>query len=321
MVADNTNGIVTTISGPLEFDGSPSSGGDFVGPTSSGYLNVTGPLTNTVTGDISSRLGLVRYSGGGSYTTFTLNAGTASLGANNGLCTNASLTVGSSGAAIFDLNGFSQALAGLTDGAANAELVTNSGATLGTLTLNLSAANTYSGVIAGNFALVENGSGSLYLAGTNAYTGNTTLSGGTLELAQPGLAPQSTITVASGAVLQLDFAVTNQVFAFITNGISAAAGVYGGANAAPYLTGSGYLLVLPGPSAPAHLTNSIAGSTLSLSWPAGMGWRLVCQTNSLSIGLNPNPAAWTTVPVLTDGSASLTVDPSRPSVFYRLVYP
>jgi autotransporter-associated beta strand protein len=41
MVNDNTNGTVTTVSGPLEFDASPASGGDFAGPTSSGYLNVT----------------------------------------------------------------------------------------------------------------------------------------------------------------------------------------------------------------------------------------------------------------------------------------
>jgi hypothetical protein len=127
------------------------------------------------------------------------------------------------------------------------------------------------------------------------------------------------VTVAGGAVLQLDFTVTNQVFALVTNGISAGAGVYSSANASPYLAGLGYLLVKPGPSSPAHLTNSVSSTTLSLSWPAGQGWRLVSQTNRLSVGLTTN--GWSTVPGGIDGSNSITIDRSQPTVFYRLVYP
>ena len=321
-VNDNTNGIVTTISGPVEFDTSPASGGDFLGPISSGYLNVTGPITNLATGVVSTRLGSVRFSGGGNYTLFDLT-GTVSLGANNGLCTAASLAMCVSGAGVFDMNGFSQELTGFADGATpiNSELVTNSSASPSTLTLDLVNSGVYSGVIAGNIALVENGTGYLDLAGTNAYTGNTTVNGGTLEMAQPGLAAGSTVTVAGGAILQLDFAVTNQVSALVTNGISAGAGLYSSANASPYLAGSGYLLVKPGPSGPAHLTTSVSGTASSLSWPAGQGWRLVSQTNSLSTGLNPNPAAWSSVPGAGNGSATITIDPSKPAVFYQLVYP
>jgi len=320
MVNDNTNGTVTTISGPLEFDDSPASGGNFAGPTTSGYLNVTGLITNTATGIVSSRLGNVRFSGGGNYTTFDLT-GTTSLGANNGLCTGATVMVGASGAGTFDLNGFSQTLAGLFDGGANAELVTNSGASSSTLTVNLSTGGTYSGVIAGNISVVENGSANWYLAGTNTYTGNTTVNGGTLELAAPGLGTHSTVTITNAATLQLDFTATNQISSLITNGISAGAGLYSSANATPYLTGSGYLLVVPGPSGPAHLTNTVSGTTLSLSWPAGQGWRLVSQTNSLSTGLNRNPAAWSSVPGAGDGNAAISIDPSKPAVFYELVYP
>jgi fibronectin-binding autotransporter adhesin len=71
-----------------------------------------------------------------------------------------------------------------------------------------------------------------------------------------------------------------------------------------------------GPSGPATLTNSVSGSTLSLSWPAE-GWRLQCQTNGLDAGLGTN---WVD---LTDGSTSstnLTIDPTKPSVFYRLKF-
>jgi len=323
MVNDNTNGTVTTISGPLEFDASSANGNDFLGPITSGYLNVLSPITNTATGVVGVRNGYVRFSGGGNYTSFNINQGTVSLGANNGLSTGAALAIGLSAGATFDLNGFNQTLTGLSDGVtpANAEMVTNSAASPVTLTLNLTGSDTYSGALGGNAALVVNGSGDLYLAGTTTYTGNTTVNNGTLELAQPGLAAHSTVTVASGATLQLDFSTTNQVSALVTNGISAGAGLYSSANANPYLTGSGYLLVVPGPSGPAHLTNSLSGSTLSLAWPAGQGWRLVSQTNSLSTGLRSSPSAWTTVPVATDGHATIMVDPTQPTVFYELVYP
>jgi hypothetical protein len=79
--------------------------------------------------------------------------------------------------------------------------------------------------------------------------------------------------------------------------------------------------VVAGPSGPGTLTNSVSGSTLTFTWPAGEGWRLVGQTNSLSTGLNPATNAWFDVPGGIDGSNSIVIDPSRPATFYRLVYP
>ena len=324
MVNDNTNGTVTTLSGPLEFDVSPASGGNFAGPTSSGYLNVTGPITNNGSGTISSRLGFVRFSGGGSYTTFDLDQGTVSLGANNGLCPAATLAVAGSGAATFDLNGFDQTLEGLTNGATYAELVTNSAATTSVLTLNLAVADTYSGDIGGALALVDNGPASLYLAGTNTYTGNTTVKAGTLELAQPSFAAQSTVTLAAGALLQLDFAATNVVSALVLNGVSQSLGIYNSTTKPSYFSGSGSLQVVTAvPLSPTNLTASVSGNTLNLSWPANyLGWRLLEQTNHLAQGLSNNTNDWGTV----SGSTSTNiirvgVDPAKPAEFYRLVYP
>jgi autotransporter-associated beta strand protein len=77
-------------------------------------------------------------------------------------------------------------------------------------------------------------------------------------------------------------------------------------------------VVTAGPSGPAMITNSISGGVLSLAWPAGQGWRLQMQTNSLTTGLGTN---WT---YITDGSlnsTNITIDPSKPTVFYRLTYP
>lgn len=77
-------------------------------------------------------------------------------------------------------------------------------------------------------------------------------------------------------------------------------------------------VVSAGPAGPAQLTNSYSGGVLSLSWPAGEGWKLQMQTNSLTTGLSTN---WVSV---TDGSVSstnITVDATKPTVFYRLAYP
>jgi autotransporter-associated beta strand protein len=108
------------------------------------------------------------------------------------------------------------------------------------------ASTTFSGGLSGTSgALMKIGSGTLTLAGTNTYTGNTTVSGGTLELAVSALATSSTVSVTSGAILKLDSVVTNQIAGLVLNGTSQSAGYYSSANASPYLTGSGYLFVQP----------------------------------------------------------------------------
>jgi autotransporter-associated beta strand protein len=270
---------------------------------------------------VSSRNGFVRFSGHGDYTAFTLNQGTTSIGANNGLSTSAVLSVGPSGNATFDLNGFNQALAGLTDTGSAARLVTNSAAALSTLTLNLAGSYTYNGLIGGSLALVQNGSGSLYLTNSNTYTGNTTVNGGTLELAQPALSALSTVSVANGALLQLDFAVTNQIHGLVLGGVNQSTGVYSSGTSPGFIAGSGFLLVQPVATYPTNIVFSVSGNTLSLSWPAThLGWILQSQTNLLSTGLRP--ANWTDVP----GSGSvtqstITMNPANPTVFFRLRSP
>jgi autotransporter-associated beta strand protein len=174
------------------------------------------------------------------------------------------------------------------------------------------------------YSLTSAGPGTLVLSGANTYTGNTTIQGGTLELAQntPTLANGSTVAIASGAHLKLDDGiVTNVVTTLVLSGATNAPGVYSSANSSGYITGLGYLQVLTGPAGPtgpARLTNSVSGSTLGLSWPAGQGWRLQMQTNSLSTGLGTN---WI---YITDGSinsTNITIDTAKPTAFYRLVYP
>jgi len=202
--------------------------------------------------------------------------------------------------------------AGTLGGGNYAGQITNNG----TLNYASSSAQTLSGVISGTGAVIKSGSGLLTLSGNNTYTGDTTVQVGTLEVANPVLYTNSTVSIGSGASIQLDFAGMNQIKSLVLNGVAQPAGIYNSSTPGGYITGTGSLQVLSsGPSGPATLTNSVSGSTLSLSWPAGQGWRLQVQTNGLT---SPN---WV---YITDGSVNSTnipINPNFPVTFYRLIYP
>ena len=77
-------------------------------------------------------------------------------------------------------------------------------------------------------------------------------------------------------------------------------------------------LLQPSQTAP-QLSNSVSGTTLTLTWPADhLGYRLQVQTNTLNTGLGTN---WFDVPssILTNYLV-IPVDPTMNSIFYRLVY-
>jgi autotransporter-associated beta strand protein len=169
--------------------------------------------------------------------------------------------------------------------------------------------------------LISTGSGILTLSGANTYTGNTTVSAGTLEIVQAVLATNSTVTVASGAVLQLDFAETNQLASLVLNGVSQAPGVYNSTTSPTYITSTGSLLVSSAiASNPTNITFSVSGGTLSLSWPADhLGWILQSQTNSLSVGLSTNWVDVTGSAAIT--STNIAISAGVPTAFYRLRHP
>ena len=73
-------------------------------------------------------------------------------------------------------------------------------------------------------------------------------------------------------------------------------------------------------TAPPVMTNSYNAGTLTLSWPSDhLGWRLQVQTNALTTGITTNWLTWPNSTNLT--SVSVQVDPTQPTVFFRLVYP
>ncbi|MEI7808136.1 MAG: MBG domain-containing protein, partial [Verrucomicrobiota bacterium] len=148
---------------------------------------------------------------------------------------------------ILDLAGYNQTISGLT-GSTSMPVVTNSSATSdAVLTINSgSSSYTFAGAIRNGathrLALTIVG-GTNTLSGSNTYSGSTIVGRGKLIIQQPALDINSTVIVSNGAVLQLGFSVTNQVGALVLNGVNKALGVYNSTTAAPYITGTGSLLV------------------------------------------------------------------------------
>jgi autotransporter-associated beta strand protein len=175
-------------------------------------------------------------------------------------------------------------------------------------------------LITGAGSLVKTGLGVLNLSSNNTYTGNTTVSGGTLILNYPWLANNSTVAVATNAMLNLNFADTNTVAALVLNGVSQPAGLYAATTVPAYLTGTGSLQVVPSlPSSPTNLMFSVSGNTLSLSWPSNyVGW--ILQTNVINVGVSND---WFNVPG-SETNTQLTFPMNSPAItneFFRLRHP
>jgi hypothetical protein len=230
------------------------------------------------------------------------NSSQLRLGVNNGLSTSSGVLVASGGNNRIDLAGFNQQLAAMETGP-GLNIYNSSATTDSTLTYN-GGVSTYGG---------------LFTSGAKKL--NLTIAAGTLALTNAASLniTNSTVSIASGAALQLNFTGTNRVASLVLNGVAQPSGYYNSANASPYMPDTGTLFVAPaGPSGPAVLTNSISGNTISFTWPSGLGWRLQAQTNGIATGIT------TTWYYVTDGSVSstnITIDPSAPTVFFRLAHP
>ena len=105
--------------------------------------------------------------------------------------------------------------------AINAPLVLND-----SLTVSNNASLTLGGAIAngsnGPMGITLSGSGRLVLAGGNTYSGNTTVSGGTLTLAHPLSLQNSTVNVTTGGALSFAASVTSPSLGGLTGGANIA---------------------------------------------------------------------------------------------------
>ena len=104
--------------------------------------------------------------------------------------------------ATFDISGTrgaNQTIKDLT-GVAGTNIVLGTG----TLTAGTANSTSFAGVISGSGGFTKQGAGTLTLSGANTFTGQTTINGGTLSASVTNaLSPNSVVTVASGATLDL----------------------------------------------------------------------------------------------------------------------
>lgn len=101
---------------------------------------------------------------------------------------------------------------------------------------------TLSGVLSGEGGLIMGGSGTLELAATNTYTGDTIVNQGTLKLDAAGSLPGA-IRIVDGASLNLNYSGTLSVTAFYTNGVALPVGTYNSSNLPGFISGDGDLQV------------------------------------------------------------------------------
>ncbi len=185
-------------------------------------------------------------------------------GQQGSLPTTSALTVASG--ATFDLNGNSQQLASLGDISGSGGTVTSSSGGTPVLTLAPTTTTTFSGVIqdgsgGGITSLVVNGTGvgTQILAGPNTYSGGTTITGGTLRVANvsgSSATGSGTVHVNSGGTLAGSTAASQ---GFVAGAVTLASG---GTLAAGNGSASGAMLTLSASNTSLTLA---AGSTLSFS--------------------------------------------------------
>lgn len=156
-------------------------------------------------------------------------------------------------------------LGGLTGNKDLASVFTTNGryGNLKALTLNpgTGQTHTYSGIIADGapgMTLTKTGAGTQILGVSNTYTGNTHVYEGTLTLegtptlTTPVLSRYASVTIGTGAVLNLNYSGTAVINSLTLGGQSTAAGTWGGVNSTASnktdrITGMGTLTVSPLP--------------------------------------------------------------------------
>jgi autotransporter-associated beta strand protein len=142
-----------------------------------------------------------------------------------------------------DVSGFSQ------NPSNNATITISSGQTL---TVGVSGGGgTWSRAIGGAGSFAKTGAGTETLTAANTYTGDTSVSGGTLSITNSYLANAADVHVDTGGILDLSFAGTDTIDQLFINGAAQNAGVWGSAasgapNVSALLSGLGTLTVTTG---------------------------------------------------------------------------
>lgn len=118
----------------------------------------------------------------------------------------------------------------------------------------------------GNVVVTAANLGTVVLSQTNTYTGNTTVLGGTLQLATPSLSDTGAVSVAAGAVLDLSHGSTDTVGGLTLAGVLQPDGVYDATNSGGLITGTGKIQVGSGGSFAAWSIANAGGQSADLDF-------------------------------------------------------
>ena len=222
------------------------------GITDTGVVNQVSGLINNVFG---LQVGAVRSFG---YGVYTLSGGSIYIGG-NGIGT-------ASGKYAINLGGGTVGAQATWSSSLNMNLTGSNGPV--TFDTGAGYTITLSGVLSGNGGLIVTNGGTLDLAGTNSYTGDTTVNAATLELDVAGSSPGA-FHLANGATLNLTYSGTYVVSACYTNGVALAIGVYNSGNLPGFISGgsSGSLTVAGNVS-----TGLWTGLGANNNWSTGNNW-------------------------------------------------
>ena len=269
-----TTGALAVNGGMLDLNGKSITVGLLSGNSASAVISSTAAGAMTLTANSASNgtyagsiqngagtLGLVKQgsgaltlSGSSNYTGGTrLSAGSLKL-------TNANALGAATGTLVIDA-GTVDCNANLSVGLLSGSLgtlITNSSTASVTLTVNSGSDAVFAGVVqngSGKVGVSKQGSGMLTLSGSASAIGDTTVSGGTLVLNGAYLADWATVTLSTGATLNLARNQVDRVARLFIDGVAQTAGWWGapGSVAAglaqfesPCITGSGILLATDG---------------------------------------------------------------------------
>lgn len=150
---------------------------------------------------------------------------------------------------------------------------------LGNRTLTLTGSNTGNNTFAmaigqagGTTSLIKSGAGKWVLTGANTYTGSTTINGGTLSINSAYLDNNSAVSIAAGAVLELNHTDTDVVGSLEINGSGPLpAGLYNASHPTygAFFAGTGSLVVFGGADGSwSSLVNGIWDTTDN--WDSGI---------------------------------------------------
>jgi autotransporter-associated beta strand protein len=310
----------TGVTSTIAFGQAGAAVGNF---TLNGAIGGSGNVTFSTVGTSNNNLQTINLGAAANYTgaTTITSGGTANsmlvkAGVNNALPTSTVLTInggngsGSGRVSAYDLNGFNQTLAGLTNTTGlslRAQRVINTSTTLSTLTIDNTSDSTFSGNIGGNtniglaavnLGLTKAGAGTFTLGASNLFTGPTLINAGTLNLATAGTINASSGITINGSTAKLLQA--NTVTA-ITPTVTLSQGT---------LTGSGTVNTVNVGNATGGIVsnnNGVAGAALTIG---ALTFDGAATINTFS---NSASAAIVTTSLVTNAAGTVTINPASTS--------